>query len=291
MSEKPTWPVFHMVMQCPGFQSWEKTERGNYECVDRVCHESRYRDFTVVHGELVIELSICDHVRDSADCSCSEEVGEFLEKYYDDIAYDRERGAVFAFARGFRHQYVWAYSVHGSCDNCKWFAQSYSDGELLRYPSEFVEGPGRHFITTYASMCTGQFWWQGNQDKRSFETKKFCSVKCAAEYRRARCPTCGKYDKNTFVDRFRAYSKKICSRAGVSPSSIDWNFCSRQCCSLALDGYLRKEREERKRKKNLKCVLEVRKVLSKAKSALQKRDSQEVLQSLKKAFEQAASSP
>ena len=289
MNSGGSWPVFKMQMQCPGFRSLEKAESGSYKYADRVCHESRYRDFTVVHGELVIELSICDHVRASAGCSCSEEVGEFLIAHYDNITHDRERGAKFAFARGFSHRYVWAYSVHGKCDNCDWVAQSYDEGERLKHPNQFVEGPGKHFIAQYASMCNSD-WWKNSRRREFIEARKFCSVACASEYRRSQCPTCGKHDKSTFVDRFFAHRKKICDRVGVEPSSIDWNFCSRQCCSLALDAYLRNEREERKRKKNLKCVQEVKKVLSKARSALKNQDSQEALQSLKKAFEQAANS-
>lgn len=273
------WPVFKINMPCPGFQSFEKTESGEYEYVDRVCHESRYRDFSVVHGDFAIELNICGHVLDSAcGFSCTEEISDFLSDHYGEISHKHigcDRKSVFAFKRGFCHEYVWAYSVYGSCDGCKRAVTSGDEPELLKPLRQFMrkhQGP-------YAARGVGAI------------AGKFCSASCAASHIGARCSTCGKCDENTLSDSFFNYSQKICKRFGAEYALLGKVFCSRQCCSLALDGYLRSEREERNRRKNLKCVQEVRKVLSKAKSALRNRDSQEVLSSLRKAFEQAASSP
>lgn len=280
------WPVFHMAMQCPGFLSIEQTESGSYKYVDRICDKSRYSGFTVVHGDFVIELSVCDHVR---RCHLSDSVQNFLAPIYDDFRHRQSvHDEVVAFRRFPSHQYVWQYSTNGSCRNCGKHSQISNDYSFLMHPREFIEGPGKHSISSASLVSFKQLLDRGYYPKS--DNVRFCSVSCAAEYIGTQCPTCGAFDKNTIVNRFASYSKKICDRVGVSPWSIDWNFCSRQCCSLALDAYLRNEREERKRKKNLKCVLEVKKVLSKAKLALQKRDSQEALQSLKKAFEQAASS-
>ena len=66
------------------------------------------------------------------------------------------------------------------------------------------------------------------------------------------------------------------------------HICSRKCCSLALAAILKNEREKRKTLKEIRCVQETRRVLSKFKKEMLKGQNPEVLKSLKREFEQAA---
>jgi hypothetical protein len=264
------WPIFPLRMKCPGgLDHWSKKEF--------FCHESHDRTFVARHGELYFEVTVCGHVWDSNGCSSfKEEISDFLKCHYDSVTnYSANTSKLVAFTRGFSWSYVWDYSTFAKCGQCEWQSQSLSESDSMR-----------RFYTFVAKTSGANFPWIYRHAKES--SKVFCSAKCASAFVNADCPVCGVGNEATISDNFRTYRERLCNRFNIWITSA--NHCSRHCCSLAVHDYLRNEREERKRKKNLKCVLEVKKVLSKAKSALRNRDNQEALQSLKKAFEQAASS-
>jgi hypothetical protein len=316
VSKRSEWPVFPIRMECPGFHDhYEVGDR--YELKQFFCHESRRRDIEVTHGDLHITLNLCAHVCDNAmGYSFSEEVDELLSEYYDGVFKKQgncELYGVKAFTRGMSWTYYWQYSLFGSCSNCGKSAQTAAETEHFGTAQRFVDDeinservPRKlavpcltdEAIDVLASLLLSlpidaNVGRQVNLDRPIFHNNidRYCSLQCAAKATHRTCPTCNKASKETMTDRYLHYRSRICKRANVCEWNLKRNHCSRQCCSLALHDYLTKEREERLRLENLKCVQTVRKVLSKMKSALRNRDSQEVLKSLKKEFAQAANSP
>jgi hypothetical protein len=265
------WPVFPLKLNCPG--GIDQSGKQFF------CHESYDRTFIAKHGDLRIEVTVCGHVWDSNGCSSfKEEVSDFLGEYYDSVTNvtSSHVSRMVAFKRGFSWTYLWNYSTHAKCGQCGWLAQNDTESESMRRFSGF-------FPDLSASVAP----WIYRQTKESGEI--FCSAKCASAFVHANCPVCGVGNELTVSDKFRHYRERLFDRFDIWMASA--NHCSRQCCSLAVHDYLKSEREERKRKVNLKCVQEVKRVLSKTKKALQNQDSQEVLQSLKREFAQAANLP
>lgn len=278
-----SWPIFKLRMVCPGFRYYG----GKVE----YCHEQNRRVVRVRHGELHLEVSVCDHILDNAfGFSFREEISDFLETHYDKICLEKKLDQnEYAFGRGYSWRYVWNYSTLGECDSCKRSAQIEGVVIDLRRAIDWLEKP-RMVLHETPSLHVIYERVSGDLIRNKWKPC-FCSAECAAKYFGNECPWCGKCNENTLSDRFSSYRSKIRGKVELDSAKwAGWNYCSRHCCSLALNDYLLNEREERDRKKNLKCVQKVKRLLSKAKSSLRNHDSQEVLSLLKKEFEQAESS-
>jgi len=260
-------PVFHMTMPCPGYLEFDRQSR-QYET--QFCHPSRFaRGVDIKHGDLKFDVSMCDHVMDGYDTTACEELNGLFADLYNGFVHKNctsPQKTTYAFKRGFSNEYFWDYSHAGICHSCD---------TCLTYESKSL----RDFGGRYSAENN----YYGNDTH-----KRFCSAECAALFTGLVCKQCGVGSEATITGEWFYYS---CDLATKHDQYLEFgNYCSRECCSLAYEGFFIKQREELVHKENTKCVKEARKLTSKLKKLLRSHDSPEAWQSLKKEFEQVATS-
>lgn len=223
--------------------------------------DSYIRKTYVQFGDIAYEVAACGCYAGAEDAACAifDELGSpLVERRHE----DRNCGFIKSvMSVGWWYRYHFRFSEiekATQCDVCGWSIQQDDEWKRIgrttsRSAKEWMDDIGKLF------------------DKYDMTTIEMQSY--------FRSETCVYVNKRSWVDDEPYWT-------------AEWkNVCSIECCSLAIDTAITKEREERQRQRELKCVQEVQKVSRRFRAAMQSRNRQEALQSLKKEFEQAANSP
>lgn len=266
------WPVFQMTIPCPGFYYYKS---GDFQyCEDCKHHYYDSRVYRVRHGDFNLNLKICQHEIDRHG-TIGLAISEALSLHYDQARKASNRHSVHAFTTGLSHHHAWEYSLADMCAECG--ARSARTQEM-KTAKQILQ-------STSAQMRVAVRLGPG-------EYEKFCSLECFAKNHHRVCSECGEVNEKTLENRFFDYGYATAERAKVRDMTFLFlkTFCSRECCSLAVAAQSKFEWEQRINKEKLKCVHEVRKLMSSARKLLKSNPSPEALLSLKQGFEQVATS-
>lgn len=231
-----------------------------------------------------------------------------------------------SYGRTFRVYFRTASPKHGleihvfACACTEWEYR----GELWRIPGDLLEEQYAdmvNHVTKHEAFhnCAGRtFYWKvcpcGRETNHEWAydltcsypiaAEWYCSFECYARDHNLICAECGGVLKtysfdcpemNRSRDELRVATFRILSKgirwkyAREVAHCSDKNYCSPECCSLALERLKQIEREERQHRKEMQCVRNVGKLMSAARRSLREQD-RDAWKWLKKEFAREATS-
>lgn len=293
-NDNDIFPTFKLTVPCPGVPLWrlpQDDERRKNNGTLVPCNKAEYASVLVRFGELQIEVWLCCCEYNS-QCR-SDAVNEAIAEVYGPIVLRQYTGSRLFARQNYSHSYYW-----NICQTC-------------------------------GADLSGTFWKANHSQRYALQQfsklewpvyQGFCSWRCCARHNGIVCAVCGgdlpepqerDLDKLTFgyvdgelctrggywvepfVDYARKYVKKRDPALLASPhvsAATFGKYCSPQCCLLALKGAIRREQEERKKRKELKCVRSQKVLLSQVRKSLRGQPNPEAWPSLQKAFQQEVTS-
>lgn len=273
-----TWPIFEIHVPCPGHPALRHNPTtGRLEHVVLRCEEDRECWQEVSFDELRLRVWYCYGIACDSELR-QETINECLEEHY---------GPVVHRTRTISTMYAWKNRSHAY----RW-----------------------HFCDCGAVL---KEWWQTNQkhwkvaNKAKMNPDAYCSWACCAKAHGACCDVCGQpvrplrgvtarryWNSRTGTQREIAcggrhivFAERYLAQhdSGIGYLRETYGtYCSRQCCSLALEEAIRREREDRQKQRELSCVRKVKALLPRVRKSLRDRPNPEVWRTLQGELQQAA---
>jgi len=267
--DRATWPEFELVVPCPGHVVWDNGKRLTVYCKPENAKSQR-----VEYGAFVVWVTLCYwqwHECQYQGAPRWRIIADALAEHYGPVRHE-----------SLQQVHAWTYwSNRYSWDIC-------ACGKAAGSWDDFS-------ARQYYRLPVGE--------------TRFCSWACCAEAIGATCAVCGLpgyvpsreawYGRGRQHKPFHSHGLRVARRILGAEPGYDFvvdlalmdTYCSRNCCSLAVAAAIRREREERHKRKELQCVRTVKVLLGKARKSLNGSLRPEAWPTLREAFKRAATSP